>query len=96
MTGKRLYHATTRKRAPLDLDQLTPLDLLAILLRSRKAARTITTALHHHPDLWDLEPADFMTTLTTLPTVGPSAAATFVIAEIYAHKRLHLTAPRHP
>ena len=96
MTGRRIYTAATRRRAPLDLDDLDLLDLLTVILRSRPAARAILNAARHHPQLWNLHQTEFLHALTTLDTVGPSTAATFFITEIYASRRAQPTPPTPP
>ena len=87
MTGRRIYTAATRQRAPLNLDDLDLVDLLTVILRSRPAARAILDAARHNPQLWELDHAEFLQALNALDAIGPSTAATFLITEIYASRR---------
>lgn len=93
MNLRRTYELLTRRRDPLDLDAMLAVDALAAVLKSQRAADAIVRTLRERPDLWDEDAGTVAAVLAALDDVGPAAAATFVMVEVYAGHRHELEAP---
>lgn len=78
MTAQELYRLATRKKRPIELLSIDPIDALEALTGSRRAAQSIAAAPLR--EILGLPIKEALQRLEALPGVGPGMAAKIVLA----------------
>lgn len=85
---RSFYDAMLRKAEPVDPSTLPTGELLGMLHGEPEVVSTIERHLETHPELWHESPAGMARELARLPSVGKAAAAWYVLAQIWAGRRV--------